>query len=99
MTAKANREAKRLQMELPFPLGRAVTDADVWEAVYSHGNQWATRRMIADALGRQVHPRLIERIEALVESGYLEKRALTLRNGAQGYEYAARQGREDENSA
>jgi hypothetical protein len=87
VTAKANREAKRLQLELPYPIGRAIDDNDVWEAVYSHGLKWATRKSIADALGRKVTPSLVARIERLVSEGKLEKQVFTMRNNAQGYQY------------
>jgi hypothetical protein len=89
MTRQANKEAKRLQLELPYPFGHAIDDNDVWEAVYSRGMEWSTRKQIADALGRSVHPALVARIERLVTERKLEREIFTLPNKAQGYKYRA----------
>lgn len=89
MSAKANKEWKRLQLELPFPMGHAIDDNDVWEAVYGFTPEWATRKQIADAIGRQVTPSLVARIERMVTERLLERDVFTLRNGAQGYKYRA----------
>lgn len=89
MTRQAAREWKKLQKELPYPFGHAIDDADVWEAVYGFGLEWATRKQIADALGRSVHPALVNRIERLVSEGKIEREVFTLRNNAQGYRYRA----------
>lgn len=89
MTAKANREAKRLQLELPYPMGRAIDDNDVREAVFSYTPDWATRKQIADFIGRKVTPSLVARIECMVKERLLERDVFTLRNGAQGYKYRA----------
>lgn len=89
MTRAANKEAKRMQLELPYPFGHAIDDSDVWEACYSAGFNWLTRKQIADAVGRSVHPALVARIERLVIERKLEREVYTLRNGAQGYKYRA----------
>jgi len=89
MTRAATKEAKRLQLELPPPLGRAIDDNDVWEACYSAGLRWLTRKEIAQAIGRKVTPHLVARIERMVEEGALEKQVFTMRNNAQGYQYRA----------
>lgn len=88
MTRAAEREAKRLQRELPYPMGRATDDNDVWEACYS-AHEWLSRKQIADAIGRRVTPGLVERIERLVKECKLERRVFELPNKAKGYEYRA----------
>jgi hypothetical protein len=92
MTAAADREAKRLQMELPLNYDRAIDDNDVWEACYSAGLKWLTRKQIAKAVGRSVSPHLVARIERMVSEGALEKQVFTMRNNAQGYQYQASEG-------
>lgn len=89
MSAKAKREAKLLQLELPYPMGHAIDDTDVWEAIYGFTPEWATRKQIADAVGRRVTPSLVARIERMVTECLLERDVFTLRNGAQGYKYRA----------
>lgn len=89
MTRQAAREARKLQKPLPYPFSHAIDDADVWEAVYGFGHEWGTRKQIADALGRSVHPALVARIERLVTERKLEREIFTLRNNAQGYRYRA----------
>jgi hypothetical protein len=90
MSAK-EREAKRL-LEPLFPIGHAIDDADVWDAICFFAPEWATRKQIADAVGRRVTPSLITRIERMVAEGLLEKRIFTLRNNARGYQYRAVEG-------
>lgn len=89
MTRQAARAARAAQLELPFPMGRAIDDKDVWKACYSKGMEWSTRKDIADAIGRSVHPALVNRIERMVEDRLLERDTYTLRNGAKGYRYRA----------
>lgn len=89
MTRQAAREARKLQKPLPYPFGQAINDTDVWEAVYGFTPNWASRKQIADALGRQVTPSLVARIERMVTERLLERDTFTLRNGAQGYIYRA----------
>jgi predicted transcriptional regulator len=88
MTRKAAAAARAQQLELPYPMGRAIDDNDVWEACFSK-HDWSTRKDIADAIGRSVHPALVNRIERMVEDRLLERDTYTLRNGAKGYRYRA----------
>lgn len=88
MTRAAAKRARELQRELPYPFGRATSDTDVWEALYS-ANKYLNRREIANAVGRSVTPGLIARIERLVSECWLERRTYPLPNGTWGYEYRA----------
>lgn len=78
-------------MELPLNYDRAIDDNDVWEACYSAGLRWLTRKQIAEAVGRKVTPHLVQRIERMVTEGSLARETFTLGNGAQGYTYRARE--------
>lgn len=87
MTTKAKREAKRIQNKLPPPVGEAVTDSDVLMQFKASWPLGLTRRELAESLGRQVTPTLIERIEKWVDAGWLTKEIKVWPNGVRGYKY------------
>lgn len=87
MTAKAKRQAKKLQKPLPPPIGRAIQDSDVLELLRRSWPTGMSRREICDALGRQVTPTLIQRIEKFVDSGHFTRDIDHWPNGVRGYKY------------
>lgn len=87
MTAKAKRAAKRAQNKLPPPVGQAITDSDVLMQFKASWPLGLTRRELATALGRQVTPTLIARVEKWVDAGYLTKDIQAWPNGVRGYKY------------
>lgn len=87
MSAKAQRAARRDQLNLPTPVGRAVTDSDVIEVCKQAYPEAMSRKGICDALGRHKTPTLINRINRLVDSGYLTCEVEKWPNGARGYCY------------
>jgi len=69
----------------------AETTADTIMNAFDHdlalGCEFLTRSRIAFLCERKVTPSLIKKIEALVDSGLLEKSVFELRNGVHGFQY------------
>jgi len=69
----------------------AETTPDVILNAFAHdaalGYEYLTRKRIAVLCERKVSPTLIAKIEALVETGVLEKTRFVMRNKAIGYQY------------
>ena len=65
---------------------QALNDGDVLLA-FEQGDEWLSRRQIAERLWRKVTPGLCERLERMVGQGKLEKRVLDLNNGQKMFWY------------
>jgi len=87
MSARAKRAQRRAQNPLPPLIGRAITDSDVLEQLKAVWPLGLTRKEIATALGRQVTPTLIARIEKFADAGYFTRDLQIWPNGARGYKY------------